>query len=64
MCGRFILYSSPGRIKNHFATINELNLEPRYNIAPAQTVPVIRADRQAGYNSCTVGINSILGGRH
>lgn len=44
MCGRFALYSSSGRIKNHFATINELNLEPRYNIAPAQTVPVIRAD--------------------
>jgi putative SOS response-associated peptidase YedK len=44
MCGRFALHSSPARIKNYFATINELNLEPRYNIAPAQMVPVIRAD--------------------
>jgi putative SOS response-associated peptidase YedK len=53
MCGRFALYSSPGRIKNHFATINELNLEPRFNIAPAQTVPVIRTD-ETGDRVCTL----------
>lgn len=44
MCGRFALFSSPARIKNHFATFNELALEPRFNIAPAQTVPVIKTD--------------------
>lgn len=44
MCGRFALFSSPARIKNHFATYNELMLEPRFNIAPAQTVPVIKTD--------------------
>ena len=45
MCGRFALFSSPARIKNHFATSNELMLEPRFNIAPTQTVPVIKTDQ-------------------
>ena len=53
MCRCFALYSSPGRIKNHFATINELDLEPRFNIAPAQTVTVIRAD-ETGKRVCTL----------
>ena len=44
MCGRFALFSSPTRIKNHFASINELNLDPRFNIAPTESVPVIRLD--------------------
>jgi putative SOS response-associated peptidase YedK len=44
MCGRFALYSSPGRIKTHFATVNELDFDSSFNIAPAQTVPVIRED--------------------
>jgi putative SOS response-associated peptidase YedK len=44
MCGRFALYSSPARIKNHFATTNDLNIEPHFNISPSQTVPVIRTD--------------------
>jgi len=42
MCGRFALYSSPGRIKTHFATVSELDFESCFNIAPAHTVPVIR----------------------
>lgn len=44
MCGRFALFSSPARIKTRFSTTDELILEPRFNIAPAQTIPVIRAD--------------------
>lgn len=44
MCGRFALFSSPVRIKNHFSTTNEFNLEPRFNIAPSESVPVIRLD--------------------
>jgi len=44
MCGRFAIYSSPGRIRNHFATVNQLNFGPHFNIAPAQTVPVIREE--------------------
>jgi putative SOS response-associated peptidase YedK len=44
MCGRFALFSSPGRIKTHFATVSELDFESSFNIAPSQTVPVIRED--------------------
>ena len=42
MCGRFALYASPARLKEHFATANDPDLEPRFNIAPAQTVLVVR----------------------
>jgi putative SOS response-associated peptidase YedK len=42
MCGRFALFSSPGRIRAHFATVSELDFEGSFNIAPSQTVPVIR----------------------
>ena len=44
MCGRFALYRSPARLKEHFAAANELDLKPRFNIAPTQTVPVVRPD--------------------
>ena len=44
MCGRFALNSTPARLKGHFATTNELALKPRFNIAPTQTVPVVRLD--------------------
>ncbi len=51
MCGRFALYSSPARIRKHFATADELDFEPRFNIAPSQSVPVIHAD-EAGKRHC------------
>ncbi len=41
MCGRFALNSSPAKLKEHFATIGELDLKPCFNIAPTQTVPVV-----------------------
>ena len=44
MCGRFALYGSPAKLKEHFVTTNELDLKPRFNIAPSQTVPVIQVD--------------------
>ena len=44
MCGRYALNSTPARLKNHFATTNELDLKPRFNIAPTQIVPVVRLD--------------------
>lgn len=44
MCGRFALNSSPAKLKEHFATANDLDLKPRFNIAPTQTVPVVRLD--------------------
>lgn len=53
MCGRFALFSSPEKIKTHFATANKLDQEPRFNISPMQTVPVIRTDR-TGKRVCTL----------
>lgn len=44
MCGRYTLNRSPAKLKEHFATANELDLKPRFNIAPTQTVPVVRLD--------------------
>ncbi len=44
MCERFALYASPVRLKEHFATTNDPDLKPHFNIAPAQTVPVVRVD--------------------
>lgn len=44
MCGRYTLNSSPARLKEHFATINELNLKPRFEITPTQTAPIVHLD--------------------
>lgn len=44
MCGRFALISSAAKLKEHFAVTNELDLKPRFNIAPSQVVPVVRLD--------------------
>lgn len=42
MCGRFALSASPARLKEHFAITNNPDLDPRFNIVPARTVPVVR----------------------
>lgn len=44
MCGRYALYGPQSRYKETFATENDLDFGPRYNIAPSQVVPVVRAD--------------------
>jgi putative SOS response-associated peptidase YedK len=44
MCGRYALYGSPAKFREHFATANEPDLKPRFNIAPTQTVLVVRID--------------------
>lgn len=44
MCGRYALNGSPARLKEHFGTTNELDFRPSFNIAPTQTVPVVRLD--------------------
>src|SRR6266496_661327 len=40
MCGRFTL-RSPGRLKSDGACASNLQFEPRYNIAPSQTILAI-----------------------
>ncbi|MBO0857151.1 MAG: SOS response-associated peptidase [Chloracidobacterium sp.] len=48
MCGRYTLHHTPREVKERFGveTIEEL-LAPRYNIAPTQTIPVIRRPRSS-----------------
>lgn len=43
MCGRFTLAIDAARLAEHFALPEVPDLRPRYNIAPTQTVPVVRA---------------------
>ncbi len=45
MCGRYRL-SSTERFLERFEVENEIDLAPRYNIAPCQDVPVIRQNRE------------------
>jgi putative SOS response-associated peptidase YedK len=43
MCGRFALFAGPEELAKAFGvTIEDVTLPPRYNIAPAQAVPVVR----------------------
>lgn len=44
MCGRFTLRTSARAIAEHFGLADAPHLEPRYNIAPTQSVPVVRLD--------------------
>jgi putative SOS response-associated peptidase YedK len=43
MCGRFLINALPGDVAKVFAVPEEPSLfpEPRYNVAPTQTVPVV-----------------------
>ncbi|TXH31743.1 MAG: SOS response-associated peptidase [Rhodospirillaceae bacterium] len=42
MPGRYIFTSSAETVRQWFRPRNEIDLEPRYNIAPTQQVPVLR----------------------
>jgi putative SOS response-associated peptidase YedK len=42
MCGRYRLISLPGDLEDLFEAIGLPPLKPRYNIAPTQSVPVVR----------------------
>ncbi len=46
MCGRYRLSRRKQLIQEYFDTSDEVDWEPRYNIAPTQTVPVIWQDPQ------------------
>jgi putative SOS response-associated peptidase YedK len=49
MCGRFTLFSDGAELARLFGCGFELPLQPRYNIAPSQEVPVVRlAEDQPG----------------
>ena len=46
MCGRYALTSPPAVIAERFHLLWTPEVEPHYNIAPSQTVPVVRETRQ------------------
>lgn len=41
MCGRYALYSSAADLVELFHIVGELDVAPRYNVAPTQTLPVL-----------------------
>ena len=43
MCGRYSFTLPPEAIRALFRVVTSLNLQPRYNIAPTQPVPAVRA---------------------
>jgi putative SOS response-associated peptidase YedK len=45
MCGRYRLSRRKQLIQEYFDTTEEVDWEPRYNIAPSQDVGIIRQDR-------------------
>ncbi|MGE3319353.1 MAG: SOS response-associated peptidase [Candidatus Berkiella sp.] len=46
MCGRFALFASEQDIVSHFKLKRGFFMQPRYNIAPTQTIPVVLAPSQ------------------
>jgi putative SOS response-associated peptidase YedK len=42
MCGRYVITSTMEAIRRLFEVPESLNLQPRYNVAPTQQVPVVR----------------------
>lgn len=46
MCGRFTLRLTPAELQQVFDLFREPDVVPRYNIAPTQSIPVIRRTNQ------------------
>ncbi|CAA9891579.1 putative SOS response-associated peptidase YoqW [Candidatus Methylobacter favarea] len=44
MCGRFALYSDPFALARRFKAEALPELRPRYNVAPSQTIPIVRKE--------------------
>ena len=64
MCGRYRLSRRKQMIEEYFETENEVDWEPRYNIAPSQPVGIIRQDPStagAALLAGSLGSDSVLG---
>jgi putative SOS response-associated peptidase YedK len=44
MCGRFALYTDPLALAKRFQTDNVPEIKPSYNVAPSQTIPIVRQE--------------------
>lgn len=47
MCGRYALTQPPEAVRAAFRFVEQPNFPPRYNIAPTQPAPIVRAARHA-----------------
>lgn len=47
MCGRFALYSDASTLAEHFDAEAPSDWQPHYNIAPSQSIPIVRAEEKA-----------------
>jgi putative SOS response-associated peptidase YedK len=47
MCGRFAITMPPDAMRRLFQYAEQPNFPPRYNIAPTQPIPIVRAERGA-----------------
>ncbi|HPG02566.1 MAG TPA: SOS response-associated peptidase, partial [Rhodoblastus sp.] len=45
MCGRYAITLPPEAMRQLFGYIEQPNFPPRYNVAPTQPVPIVRAAR-------------------
>jgi putative SOS response-associated peptidase YedK len=52
MCGRFVMKSTSAEIADQFGLGEVPYLTPRYNIAPTERIPIIRAP--AGNRECSM----------
>ncbi len=56
MCGRYSLTTPLEALRHLFDFAESPNLRPRYNIAPTQSVPVVRAGEGQGQNQRSLGM--------
>jgi len=60
MCGRYALYGPFSRHRDHFGVRGDLfDFDPRYNLAPSQALPIVRAD-QAGNRSFLLALWGLI----
>ena len=55
MCGRYRLSRRKQLIAEYFDTVDDIDWEPRYNIAPTQNVGIIRHDRTQPVRKFSLG---------
>ncbi len=53
MCGRFTI-TNPQAIKSEFNLCEEIDFPPRYNIAPSQSIPIVKLAEQGHYSLAIV----------
>jgi putative SOS response-associated peptidase YedK len=58
MCGRYTLRTKASDLTEVFATLNEIEWSPRYNIAPTQTVVAVRQQEKGTNGETGKGVSA------